>query len=114
MDWPILVSSANLLMQEIRDAQLSISSMYIINKRGPSTDPCGTPDATADQLLCRPLSTVRCRQSVSQLLIHERTVPSMPHDLSLARRRSCGTLSNAFAKSRYMISVGVPLSRSYW
>ena len=68
-DCPSLVSSANLLMIEMMLAQVSMSSMKMINKSGPSTEPGGTPDTTSDMLEYLSLRTVLCFLPVSQLLI---------------------------------------------
>ena len=59
--WTVLsseVSSANMNISVIIDSEMSL--IKVINKRGPSTDPCGTPAGTRDHLDDWPLITTRC------------------------------------------------------
>ena len=77
---------------------------------GPRTEPCGTPDVTSVMSDRAPLTETRClrfdRKDVIQLCV----LPVIPYEVSLDRRRLCGTLSKALAKSRRIASVCVLLS----
>ena len=79
---------------------------------GPRTDPCGTPDVTSVMSDRAPLTETRClrfdRKDVIQLCV----LLVIPYELSLDRRRVCGTLSKALAKSRRIASVRVLLSNA--
>ena len=55
----MLVSSANNLGTAFLNA-FGMSLMYIRNKRGPSTDPCGTPHLTIWNKDVAPLILVTC------------------------------------------------------
>ena len=74
--------------------------LYAIKSSGPRIDPCGTPLDTADQADSSPLTTTRWRLSLSHALIHDDTWLLTPSAFSLTNNLACGTLSNAFAKSR--------------
>ena len=74
------------------------------------TEPCGTPDVTSVMSDRAPLTETRClrfdRKDVIQLCV----LPVIPYEVSLDRRRLCGTLSKALAKSRRIASICVLLS----
>ena len=83
----------------------------MMNNKGPNTLPWGTPDGTGAQSDWEPFNTTRCFLSLSQDYIQLNMSPVMLCARSLARRRICGTRSNAFEKSRYNTSMSCPLSR---
>ena len=85
-------------------------SMKIKKNSGPSILPCGTTDRTAIQPEAVPLRTTCCQHSFSQALIQLYSFPRIPWALTFFSSLSTGTLSNAFAKSRYTTSTGMPLS----
>ena len=74
---------------------------------GPRPEPCGTPNVTYAMSDSAPLTKTRClrfdRKDVIQLCV----LPVIPYVVSLDRRRLCGTLSNALAKSRRIASICV-------
>ena len=63
--------------------------------------PCGTPDVTGAQSDWQPSITTRWDRPWRKLDSQERREPVMPKRFSLIRRRSWGTESKAFSKSRY-------------
>ena len=83
--------------------------MNITNRKGPRTEPCRTPDRTSSQSEKLLFITVLCLPSRSHDSVQLRMFSEMPRDLILLKRHSCGTLSNAFAKSRYTLSSGSPV-----
>ena len=89
-----------------------MSLMYSKKSIGHITDPCGTPDVTSVMSDRAPLAETRClrfdRKDVIQLCV----LLVIPYELSLDRRRLCGTLSKALAKSRRIASVCVLLSNA--
>ena len=89
-----------------------MSLMYSKKSIGPRTEPCGTPDVTSVVSDRAPLTETRClrfdRKDVIQLCV----LPVIPYEVSLDRRRLCGTLSKALAKSRRIASVCVLLSNA--
>ena len=90
-----------------------MSLMYSKKSIGPRTEPCGTPDVTYYVVSDRaPLTETSClrfdRKDVIQLCV----LPVIPYEVSLDRRRLCGTLSKALAKSRRIASVCVLLSNA--
>ena len=104
----IMLSSAN---RRILDLMFSLMSlMYSKKSIGPRTEPCGTPDVTYVVSDRAPLTETRCllfdRTDVIQLCV----LAVIPYEVSLDRRRLCGTLSKALAKSRRIASVCVLLS----
>ena len=106
----IMLSSAN---RRILDSMFSLMSlMYSKKSIGPRTEPCGTPDVTSVVSDRTPLNETRClrfdRKDVIQLCV----LPVIPYEVSLDRRRLCGTLSKALAKSRRIASVCVLLSNA--
>ena len=103
----IFVSSANFSI--LLD---TVSCMYITNKHGPKTDPCGTPLRTGSQSDVALLTMTLCFLSVSQHFIHLDIFPPIPFAAIFSINLRCGTLSKALAKSRYSVSTGTPLSIS--
>ena len=87
-----------------------MSLMYSKKSIGPRTEPCGTPDVTSVMSDRAPLTETRClrfdRKDVIQLCV----LPVIPYEVNLDRRRLCGTLSKALAKSRRIASICVLLS----
>ena len=53
-----MVSSANSLMLLLIESGMSL--MYMRNRQGPNTDPCGTPDSTWQEPDCSPSRTTLC------------------------------------------------------
>ena len=93
-----LVSSANSKMLLVTPSSRSL--MYIKNKIGPSTDPCGTPLKTGFQFETSPSTTTLCLLSVSHCCIQFIILIPIPWDFNLSISLWCGTLSNAFWKSK--------------
>ena len=87
-----------------------MSLMYSKKIICPRTEPCGTPDVAYVVSDRAPLTETRClrfdRKDVIQLCV----LPVIQYAVSLDRRRLCGTLSKALAKSRRIASVCVLLS----
>src|ERR1051325_11468272 len=80
-DVTTLVSSANLETLHLRP--LSKSFIYIRNKSGPSTEPCGTPLFTVSHDDLLPLSNTHCLLFFNHSLIQFCTIPSIPFHLSI-------------------------------
>ena len=78
-----------------------MSLTYRINNRGARMLPCGTPDVTGAQSDWQPSITTRWDRPWRKLDSQESREPVMPKRFSLIRRRSWGTESKAFSKSRY-------------
>ena len=74
--------------------------MYRRNNRGPSTEPCGTPERTLNVFERRPFTETSEVRSFSQLFIQSQMAVLSWLERSLLMSRLCGTLSNALAKSR--------------
>ena len=89
-----------------------MSLMYGKKNIGPRTELCGTPDVTSVMSDRAPLTETRClrfdRKDVIQLCVS----PVVPYEVSLDRRRLCGNLSKALAKSRRIASICVLLSNA--
>ena len=89
-----------------------MSLIYSKKSIGPRTEPCGTSDVTSVVSDRAPLTETRClrfdRKDVLQLCV----LPVIPYEVNLDRRRLCGTLSKALAKSRRIASVCVSLSNA--
>jgi len=79
--------------------------MKMRKSNGPRTEPWGTPLMTRLQSYVAPLTNTLCSLLLSQSLIQCATCPSIPCAFSFRRSLSCGTLSNAQAKSRNMMST---------
>ena len=58
-----------------------------------------------------PLTETRCLRFDRKCVIQLCMLPVIPYEVSLDRRRLCGTLSKAFAKSRRIASICVLLSK---
>ena len=93
-----LVSSANFNILLVTPSSRSL--MYIKNKIGPSTDHCGTPLKTGFQFETSPSTTTLCLLSVSHCSIQFIILIPIPWDFNLSISLWCGTLSNAFWKSK--------------
>ena len=91
-----------------------MSLVYSKKSIGPELSPVvgPTPDVTSVMSDRAPLTETRClrfdRKDVIQLCV----LPVIPCDVSLDRRRLCGTLSKALAKSRRIVSICVLLSNA--
>ena len=72
--------------------------MYVKNKRGPSTVPCGTPEITFAFGEHSPLVTICCVIAVRKSLNHPRSLPRMPQWSSFRQSSRWQTLSNALLK----------------
>ena len=96
--WYHLVSSANnfTLLWTISGRSFT----YRRKRTGPSTLPCGTPLVTGIQADSLVSSITRWSLSVRKSWIHARTLPWIPYDFSLVRRRPWDTVSKALLKSR--------------
>ena len=92
------VSSANFNTLLVMSSSKSL--IYIKNKIGPSTDPCGTPLKTDFQFETSPSTTTLCLLSISHFSIQLIIPFPMPWAFSLSSSLWCGTLSKAFLKSK--------------
>ena len=75
---------------------IQIIDIYIKNKIGPSTDPCGTPLKTGFQFETSPSTTTLCLLSISHFSIQLIIPFPMPWAFSLSSSLWGGTLSKAF------------------
>ena len=89
-----------------------MSLMYSKKSIGPRTEPCGTPDVTSVMSDRAPLTETRSLRFDRKDGIQWCVLPVIPYEVSLYRRRLCGTLSKALAKSRRMASICVLLSNA--
>ena len=89
-----------------------MSLMYSKKSIGPRTEPYGTPDVTSVVSGRAPLTETRCLRVDRKDVIKLCVLPVIPYEVSLDRRRLCGTLSKALAKSRRIASVCVLLSNA--
>ena len=92
------VSSAKSLTSKFSPSGRSFT--YMRKNSGPNTDPCGTPPLIDSQLEIWPFKTTLWFLLWRNDLIRWRAFPFIPLLLSLYKRPSCQTLSNAFDKSR--------------
>ena len=76
---------------------------------GPSTVPWGTPDKTEVQDEWCPHRTMHWYRLVRKLLSQDRSGPWIPYACIFVKRRSFGTESNAFERSKNISSVVKPL-----
>ena len=101
-------SSANSLISDVTLSAMSL--MWTRNIIGPSTVPWGTPETTADSSDLHPFTTTHCclldRKESIQFMMFFGT----PYLWSLLFSRSCGTVSNAFSKSKMNMSTCCLLS----
>ena len=82
-----------------------------MNRRGPNTLPCGTPEVTLTSLdICPPTLTL-CVRPKRKSLIHTTTLESTPEFAILFSNRPWGTKSKALEKSTIIASILSPLSR---
>ena len=88
--------------------------MYIKNSMGPRTVLCGTSERTGWEEDCDPSETTLCDLPCRTFWIQVCVVPLMPYQLSLYRRRLCGTLSKALLKSMMIRSVCEGLLDRSW
>ena len=87
--------------------------MYSKKSICPRTEPRGTPDVTYVMSDRAPLTETRCLRNDSKYVVIQSCVlPVIPYEVSLDRRRLCGTLSKALAKSRRIASICVLLSNA--
>ena len=97
----------------ILDGTVSFMSlMYSKKSIGPRTEPYGTPNATYVMPDRAPLTETRCLRCNRKYVIQLCVLPVIPYEVSLDRRRLCGTLSKALAKSRKIASICVLLSNA--
>ena len=93
---PILVSSAKLDMNDVATS-LSMSPINIRNRRGPITEPWGTPDKTGLGEDLTPLTTTVWDRLLRKLCSHWPSCPPMPMASSFFRVIPRSSLSNALA-----------------
>ena len=74
--------------------------MYIKKRRGPRTDPWGTPEVALHADDFSPFRTTYCFLFIRYEHIHLRMYGSRSKILSLSRRGLWGTESKAFCKSK--------------
>ena len=96
--WPTRVSSAKLDRKEVT-MSLSISPMRMRKRRGPKTDPCGTPDSAGLGWDFFPFTRMHWRRPLRKLSSHLPRFPCIPSDFSFLRVLPISTLSKALAKS---------------
>ena len=82
----------------------------IENKRGPSSDPCGTPRVTVNQFDATPLITTLCCLCERKSLYQFREILLMPTECSFLMRQVCEIVSNALVKSMNTAATTFPLS----
>src|SRR5664279_1714410 len=105
------VSSANIFkLDVIHCGRLFTKSR---NNSGPRTDPCGTPLVTSIHVEYALRILTRMVLAVRKDSIHFNVFPAIPYILNFFNSRSCGTLSKAFLKSRYMMSTPYPVSYTH-
>ena len=88
------VSSANVNTLLVMSSSKSL--IYIKNKIGPNTDPCGTQLKTDFQFETFPSTTTLCLLSISHFSIQLIISFPLPWAFSLSSNLWCGTLSKAF------------------
>src|ERR1043165_1786641 len=81
-----------------------------MNSTGPKTDPCGTPLVTSFHSEYSPLSTTLCSLPLSHSSTQFIMVLLIPKAFIFKINLKCGTLSNAFLKSRNNTSNESPAS----
>ena len=86
----------------------SKSLIYIKNKIGPSTDPCGTPLKTDFQFETSSSTTTLCLLSISHYSIQLIIPFPMPWAFSLSSILWCGTLSKAFLNLSRLYLLVIP------
>ena len=89
-----------------------MSLMYSNKSIGPRTEPYGTPDVTYVMSDRVKLTETRCLRFDRKYVIQLCLLPVIQYEVSLDRRRLCGTLSKALAKSTRIASICVLLSNA--
>jgi len=77
-----------------------MSLIKMRNNTGPKMDPCCTQLMTYNQSDTHPFKTTLCCVLFNHSPIQNKTWPDIPCSLILLNNLACGTLSNAFWKSR--------------
>ena len=90
-----------------------MSFVYSKKSIGPRTERCGTPDVTYVMSDKAPLTETRCLRFDRKYMFQSCVLPVFLYEVSLDRRRLCGTLSKALAKARRIASICVLLSKSW-
>ena len=101
-------SSANNLTWEV--TRLGKSLICIKNSRGPKTVPWGTPEITFVGRDLEPSTTTVCSLVFKKAAVQSNKGPCMPRNSNFPNRRSCGTVSKAWEKSKMATSVWIFLS----
>ena len=78
------------------------------NNKGPNTLPCGIPLVTSDHSEYESLTFTLCFLPDRKFSVHLIIESSIPYAWSLDNNLLCGTLSNAFIKSKYTASIFPP------
>src|ERR1043165_8130799 len=105
---PIFVSSANFDIFDFIPPPMSF--IKTTKSNGPRTDPCGTPLSTLDHFEYFPLIPTFCLLSLNHCFSQFNKFPPIPLASNFFPNLLCGTLSKAFAKSRYNMSTAFPSS----
>ncbi len=80
-----------------------------MNNNGPSTDPCGTPlNTSSHSIIVSPITTL-CRRFFKKLDSHLSRSSPKPYARAFPTSSSCGTVSNALAKSKRIKMTKYPL-----
>ena len=82
----------------------------MVKRRGPKTDPWGTPSETPEHPDLWFLSCTNCWQSVRYDVNQESAAPVIPMPARRFRSRGCEMVSNAALRSRRMRMVSNPES----
>ncbi|CAN0178455.1 unnamed protein product, partial [Bubo scandiacus] len=77
----------------------SRSSIKMLNRSGPKTEPWGTPLVTGRQLELTPLTTTLWARPSSQFFIQRSVCPSKPQAASFTKRMLWETVSKSLLKS---------------
>ena len=96
------------IIKIINNIKIVNNIIKIINKMGPNTDPWSTPLMTMTKMDYIPFTVTNCFRSKGNCFIQENNLPLIPKRLSLWRRISWSTLSNASAKSKQITSCSFP------
>ena len=99
----ITASSAYSFILEFKLHTMSL--IYVMNKKGPSTVPWGTPDKTSAQPDFSPFTWTRWERPRRNDLIHSKVLFRTPKLWNLCSNLWWGTLSKAFEKSSKRASV---------
>ena len=71
-------------------------------RRGPKTEPWGTPEVTGSHEENLPLTTTRWRRLVKNAFNQIKISPEIPRDSNFNSKRGWETESKAFARSKKM------------